>query len=84
MEWIRLPQAIDPFLAPRAGDPPFEGNAQRNGYLKQISYLIERGDARMTLINGRFDEVVPVMPDIAAETDLEQHMERIRLLRGGH
>lgn len=74
----------DPFLAPREGDPPFEGNVQRNTYLKQISYLIERGDARLTLINGRFDEVVGIMPDIAAETDLEQHMERIRLLRGSH
>ena len=44
--------------------------------------LIGNGDARLSLINGTFAEIVPELPDIAALTDLEQHLDRMRLLRG--
>lgn len=69
----------DPFLAPREDK---KGAADVNPYLSQIRYLIERGDARLGLVNTTFEDLIPILPDILAETDLEQHMERVRLLRG--
>lgn len=53
-----------------------------NTHLQKVKYLIEHGDARLAMISSTFGDVVKYMPDIAAETDLEQHIERIRLLRG--
>lgn len=71
----------DPSLAPTE-IPPKEGTAKTNVHLSKIRYLIENRDARLSLINGTFEDLVPELPDIAAETDLEKHMERVRLLRG--
>lgn len=79
----------DPALGDRAIDESgggfIPGSDTKNSYLKKIRYLIEHGDARLALISGTFEEVVPELPDIAAQTDLEQHLERVRMLRGeGH
>lgn len=72
----------DPGLGPRTDDPKKAGIDGTNVHLKKIRYLIEHGDARLALISATFEEIVPRLPDIAAETDLEQHLERIRRLRG--
>lgn len=73
----------DPGLAPKGqGDAAKEGSESWNPYMRKIKYLIDRGDARLALVSATFEEVVPLMPDIAAETDLEQHLERVRMLRG--
>ena len=69
----------DPMLAPNKDQ---QGSAEKNVYLKKLAYLIGNGDARLSLINGTFAELVPELPDIAALTDLEQHLDRMRLLRG--
>lgn len=61
-------------------DPTLENSS--NSYIKKIYRLIEEGDARLALINGTFEQLVDELPDIAAETELEQHMERIRLVQG--
>ncbi|GAB1831309.1 SIR2 family protein [Achromobacter xylosoxidans] len=58
-----------------------DGNDAKHPYLSKLRYLIEHGDARLALISATFEQAVPLMPDIAAETDLEQHYERIRLMR---
>ncbi|MFW2358155.1 MAG: SIR2 family protein, partial [Hydrogenophaga sp.] len=58
-----------------------DGNDAKHPYLSKLRYLIEHGDARLALISSTFEQAVPLMPDIAAETDLEQHYERIRLMR---
>lgn len=71
----------DPRLAPNE-ELKSTGAAAINAHISKIRYLIENGDARLSLINGTFEELVPELPDIAAETDLEKHMERVRLLRG--
>lgn len=71
----------DPMLAP-SEEPYREGAAKTNTHISKILYLIENRDARLSLINGTFEELVPELPDIAADTDLEKHMERVRLLRG--
>jgi len=69
----------DPSLAP---NEDWLGSSERNVHLKKISYLISQGDARLSLINATFQDIVPELPDIAALTDLEQHMMRLGLLRG--
>lgn len=69
---------VDPFLAPD-GDRP--GAAKTNDHLKKLAYLIGKGDARLSIINTYFEDLVPELPDIAAETDLEQHLDRLKSLR---
>lgn len=81
---LHLKVAIcDPALGPKItpdGEKP--GAESWNPHLAKIKYLVEHGDARLALVSATFEEVVPHLPDIAAETDLEQHMERVRQLRG--
>ncbi|WP_096698419.1 SIR2 family protein [Polaromonas sp. AER18D-145] len=81
---LHLKVAIcDPALGPRetpAG--PKQGSETWNTHLTKIKYLIEHGDARLSLVGATFQQIVPHLPDIAAETDLEQHIERVRQLRG--
>lgn len=72
----------DPGLGPREGKPTRLGIDATNAHLKKIRYLIEHGDARLALVSATFEEIVPHLPDIAAETDLEQHLDRVRRLRG--
>lgn len=56
------------------------GEAESNRYLRRLQQLIEHGDARLSLLNSTFDELVGYIPDIAAESDLERHFERVRKL----
>lgn len=73
----------DPSLGPRPDKDMVmrDGNDANHHYLSKLRYLIAHGDARLALISSTFEQTVPLMPDIAAETDLEQHYERIRLMR---
>ena len=75
----------DPALAPQSDSDPtkvWAGSTEKNAHLKKLAFLISKGDARLSLINGTFQELVPELPDIAALTDLEQHLDRMRQLRG--
>jgi hypothetical protein len=69
----------DPSLAARtqAGEE-VQGRSDTNPFLRQVRALIAQGDARLALINATFQEIVPELPDIVAQTDLEQHMDRLR------
>lgn len=58
------------------GDQP--GETDKNRYLTKLKQLMTQGDARLGLINCTFDELIQFIPDIAAESDLERHLERIR------
>lgn len=49
-------------------------------YLRRIGDLIRAGDARLSLVNATFQEAIPYVPDIASETDLEKHLDRVRKL----
>ncbi|TAW73038.1 SIR2 family protein [Rhizobium ruizarguesonis] len=55
-----------------------------NSYLNGIGKLIENGDARLALIAGTFENVVPMVPDVIAETELERHAERVRNMGQKH
>jgi hypothetical protein len=63
-------------------DPTLASKATENRFVKEIASLIKQGDARLSLIAGTFEDLVHYIPDIAAQTDLEAHLERVRLLRG--
>ena len=72
---------VSPGLAPRQNsEGEIPGEAQRNDYLRRIGDLIRAGDARLSLVNATFQEAIPYVPDIASETDLEKHLDRVRKL----
>jgi hypothetical protein len=58
------------------------GSARSNSFLKKIIQMMDQGDARLTFLNGTFEDVSREIPDMAAETDLEKHMARMRILDG--
>jgi hypothetical protein len=60
--------------------PPSPGESMTNIHLKKLSALISGGDARLAMLGCSFDELVPYIPDIMAETDLEKHLDRVRKL----
>jgi len=73
---------VSPGLAPYVTQEGEQrsGEAESNRYLRRLQQLIEHGDARLSLLNSTFDELVGYIPDIAAESDLERHFERVRKL----
>jgi hypothetical protein len=56
------------------------GEAETNPHLIKLSALIAQGDARLSMLNCSFEDLIRYIPDIAAETDLERHLERVRKL----
>ncbi len=74
---------VSPRLCSWADSPegvPLPGEAGSNVHLAKLSTLITSGDARLAMLNCGFDELIPYIPDIVAETDLEKHLERVRKL----
>jgi hypothetical protein len=70
---------VSPGLAPwNNGVTNGPGESGINKYLGQLKNLAAAGDARITLLNCGFEHVVPFVPDLAAETDLERHVARLR------
>jgi NAD-dependent SIR2 family protein deacetylase len=70
---------VSPALAPwNDGDTQGPGECESNRYLGQLKGLATAGDARITLLNCGFEQMVPLVPDLAAETDLERHVARLR------
>jgi len=71
---------VSPGLAPWADfeDDLHEGESGTNTHIRKIKDFIKYGDARLTLLNCRFDELVPLVPDIASDSDLERHIQRMR------
>lgn len=63
--------------------PGVQEQSGTNIHLSKIAGLIDRGDARLSMIGATFEEIVPIIPDLMARTDLERHIERVRAVRGG-
>lgn len=57
--------------------PSIKTETKSNNYLKQLSRLIDGGDARITLIKATFADFVQKIPTLAKDTYLEQHDQRI-------
>lgn len=71
--------AVSPGLAPwNREDQQGPGECGINKYLGQLRNLASAGDARITLLNCGFEDMVSLVPDLAAETDLERHVARLR------
>lgn len=72
---------VGPFLAPHEWNGEQRvGEANTNSHIRKLKDLARVGDARISLINCGFEDMVELVPDIAAESDLEQHFERMRRL----
>lgn len=61
--------------------PSLQQQADTNGHLSKIAGLIDQGDARLSMIGASFEDIVPIVPDLTAMTDLERHVERVRAIR---
>ncbi len=69
--------AVDPGIG-----KPQNGNDTRNSEIQGIERLIEHGDPRLCLLKAEFEEFVPIIPDLIAETEEEVHYSRLRTVRG--
>ncbi|MHC2332835.1 SIR2 family protein [Bradyrhizobium sp. USDA 4454] len=49
-----------------------------NKYIQAFSELIDSGDGRIALVAAKFEDLITVIPDAMAETELERHNERVR------
>nr|WP_246524255.1 SIR2 family protein [Neoroseomonas eburnea] len=52
-----------------------------NDFLTKIMRLADRGDPRIHLMNGRFEDLADALPDLIGETDRERHMQRVKAIR---
>jgi len=55
--------------------------APQNRFLLNFKRLVDSGDARVHLLNGRFQDLTIALPDLVGETDRERHVLRMRSLR---
>ncbi|WP_379063338.1 SIR2 family protein [Mesorhizobium sp. UC22_110] len=53
----------------------------KNRFLASFMSLADTGDARIHLMNGRFQDLAVTLPDLIGETDRERHVQRMRALR---
>jgi hypothetical protein len=58
-----------------AGTPP------ENRFIASFRALADAGDARVHLMNGRFQDLTSALPDLIGEDDRERHVQRMRSLR---
>lgn len=63
--------------------PDVQEQSGTNPHLAKVDGLINQGDARLSMICATFEDIVPIVPDVTAMTDLERHIERVRAVRGG-
>ncbi|MGX1260046.1 SIR2 family protein [Sinorhizobium fredii] len=59
-------------------DHPSQGYA--NESFAKFKQLIDIGDERITILNGRFEDLALAVPDLVAQTERERHAERIKIL----
>jgi len=65
------------------GDHAIGATALPNKFLARFQKLVDAGDPRIHLINGRFADMALTLPDLVGETDRERHASRVRALRDG-
>jgi hypothetical protein len=57
-------------------DPDLE--KPKSEAIEEITRLIKSGDSRLTLLQASYEEFVPAIPDLVAETEDERHEQRLR------
>ena len=64
------------------GEPEIAVDSTRgNQFHRLLTRLVEDGDPRIHLINGRFNDLAEALPDLVGETDRERHEARIKATR---
>jgi hypothetical protein len=58
-----------------------EMRTKKNIYLEQLKRLVALGDQRITILNGRFEDLAFALPDLVAETARERHLDRMQQFR---
>lgn len=66
----------DSQVKPHTSPPRFE-----NPVHIKLKRLVDIGDKRINLINGRFEDLSVSLPDLVSQTERERHAERILVLR---
>jgi len=56
---------------------PGARDSKRSKTLAWIEALIERGDRRLTLLSGTYDDLVKLLPDIPARDERDAHADRV-------
>lgn len=64
-----------------AGTFEIEDANPANRFLLGFKRMVDSGDARIHLMNGRFQDLTAALPDLVGETDRERHVQRIRSMR---
>lgn len=57
--------------------------AGQRPYQSKIARLVQQGDTRITMLNGRFEDLADAMPMISGKTDRQLLQDRLEKLRGG-
>lgn len=66
---------------PQVGPPEQDGETRIDEIL-DIEKLVKNGDTRMSLLSAKFEEFVPLIPDLVAQTEEEMHRQRIHRIEG--
>jgi hypothetical protein len=61
-------------------DAPIRNTA--SACFDQLKKLVLLGDQRITLLNGRFEDLAQALPDLVAQTERERHLDRMQLFQG--
>ncbi|MBO0902695.1 SIR2 family protein [Jiella sonneratiae] len=64
---------VDPVIEARCADGPLF-----SPYLESFAKLVDDGDGRLALVEGTFEDIVPLIPDIVSQTEVERHYDRMR------
>lgn len=58
-----------------------ESDTTKNEFHRKLIRLVQTGDERVMLLNGRFEDIALALPDLVAETERERHAMRVKALR---
>ena len=58
-----------------------ESESAKNEFHRKLIRLVQTGDERLMLLNGRFEDLALALPDLVAETERERHTTRVKALR---
>lgn len=64
---------VDPSIESKCGTDEWG-----NEYLRTFARLADDGDGRIALVEGTFEDVVPLIPDVVSQTEVERHNDRMR------
>jgi len=59
--------------------PNLETQAANNESVARLSALVKQGDLRISMLSSTFEDFVPIVPDLVAKTEDEEHRTRIKI-----